>query len=146
MLVDRASNVKGRGVRIVLEGSSDILIEQALKFKYREKNNQTEYEALIIDMILSLEMGAIRLKEKSDSELVVNQVVREYQEKEPQLIKYLHKVQILSTHFKSFEMKYVPWEQNFKENFLSKVATKKTVGYNQTIIQYTLIAPKKICK
>lgn len=72
----------------MLEGLCNILIEQELKFKFRARSNQTEHEAFIADMILALEMGAFKLKEKSDSQMVVNQVTGE------NLTKYLHKVKI----------------------------------------------------
>lgn len=73
----------------MLEGSGDILIEQALKFKFTTNNNQADYEALIVGIILALEMGSPRLKAKTDSYLVANQVSGKYQDKEPQLIIYL---------------------------------------------------------
>lgn len=37
-------------------------------------------------------------------------MAREYQAKEPRVVNYLYKVRDLSTHFKSFEVKYVPVE------------------------------------
>lgn len=53
---DGASDMKGSGTRIVLEGPNDILIEQALKSEFTSNNNHAEYEAFIADMILSLEI------------------------------------------------------------------------------------------
>lgn len=81
--VDDASNVKGSGVGIVLEGPGDILIKQALKFEFAATNNQAKYESLITRMILALEMGAFRLKAKTNSHMVANQVSGHYQSKEP---------------------------------------------------------------
>lgn len=75
LFVDGASNIKGKDPKIVLEEPNDILIEQALKLEFTDDNNQTEYEALIIGIILILEMGASRWKEKNYSELVINQVI-----------------------------------------------------------------------
>lgn len=53
-------------------------------------------------------MGAYRLKAESESQLVSNQVFMKYQEKEPQLIKYLWKVQIISSRLTSFEIEHLP--------------------------------------
>lgn len=39
-----------------MEGSGDIMIKQELKFEYKTINNQAEYEPLIADMILNLEI------------------------------------------------------------------------------------------
>lgn len=79
--MDSAYNIKGSIVRIVLEGSGDLVIEQALKFWFTTRNNQAEYEALIVGMILSLEMDATRLKVKVDSHLVTNHVSGQYKAK-----------------------------------------------------------------
>lgn len=81
--------MKGSDAGIDLEGPSNIVIEQALKFECTANNNQAEYKALIANMILALEMGVTRLKAKSDSQLVANQIPCQYQAKEPQMIKYL---------------------------------------------------------
>lgn len=95
--------------RIILESPIEIIIEQALKFEFKA-NNQEEYKALIASMILTLEIGASILKSKSGSKLVTNQVVGQYHAKQPQLIKYLHKVRSLSICFTSFEVENVPRE------------------------------------
>lgn len=78
-----ASNMKGSGTKIILEGPSNILIEQTLKFELTSNNNQVEYEALVVGMVLALEIGAFTLKDKRNSKLVSNQVSRKYQAKEP---------------------------------------------------------------
>lgn len=121
--IDDASDMKGIRGRIVLEEPENILIEQALKFKFTVSNNQTEYEDLIAGMILALEIGASKLKAKIDSQLIANQVFGKYQAIDPQLIWHLQKVWDLSYHFSSFEIKHAPIEQSLRENLLPKLAT-----------------------
>jgi hypothetical protein len=58
LFVDGASNLKGSGAGIDLEGLDDLLIEQSLRFEFKASNNQAEYEALIARMTLAQEMGA----------------------------------------------------------------------------------------
>lgn len=70
-------------MKIILEGPNDILIEQPLRFEFKAYNNQTEYEAPIANMVLTLEMGNSYMKAKSDSQLTENHVTREYQTKDP---------------------------------------------------------------
>lgn len=72
--IEDTSNVNNSTSRIVLEGSGDILIEQTLKFNLKASNIEAEYEALITDMVFYLEISASRLKAKSDSQIVTNQV------------------------------------------------------------------------
>lgn len=42
---------------MILEGPSDIVLEQSLKFEFQTSHNQTENEALIPGMKLVKEMG-----------------------------------------------------------------------------------------
>ncbi|CAJ2642757.1 uncharacterized protein LOC123899916 [Trifolium pratense] len=139
--VDGSSNLKGSGAGIVLEGPDGVLVEQSLRFAFRTSNNQAEYEALIAGMKLAKEMEVRRLKAKSDSQLVTSQVSGEFQAKDPQLIKYLHQVKSLSEHFDTFELLYVPREQNARADLLSKLASTKKPGNNKTVIQETISKP-----
>ncbi|MCH92566.1 gag-pol polyprotein, partial [Trifolium medium] len=81
------------------------------------------------------------LKAKSDSQLVTNQVSGEFQEKDPQLVKYLEGVQSLAKFFNSFELIYVPREQNARAGLLSKLASTKKPGSHRTFIQETISTP-----
>lgn len=40
LLVDDASNLKGSGIGIVLEGVDNLLIEHSLKFEFKSSNNR----------------------------------------------------------------------------------------------------------
>ena len=68
--MDRASNVKGSRAGIILEGPSNITLEQALKLNFKASNNQVEYEALIVGLKLAKEVGAKKLRCYIDSQLV----------------------------------------------------------------------------
>lgn len=73
----------------------------------------------------SIKMGVSKLKSKSDSQLVANQVARKYKDKEPQLIKYLHKVQSLSPSFTYFKVELQQGER--EERKVRKQAVKYTL-------------------
>lgn len=70
LYVDGTSNVKGSRVGIILEGPNNITLEQALQFEFKGSNNQVEYEALIVDLKLAKEVGAMKLMCCNDSQLV----------------------------------------------------------------------------
>jgi ribonuclease HI len=139
--VDGASNIRGSGAGIVLEGPDGVMIEQSLRFTFKASNNQAEYEALIAGMELAREIEVTDLRAKSDSQLVTNQVSGEYQTKDPQLTKYLEKVKALKEQFNTFELIYVPREQNSRADLLSKLASTKKPGNNRTVIQETIPKP-----
>lgn len=92
-------------------------------------------------MILAMEIGASRLIAKSDSQLVTNQVSRQYKAKEPVLIKYLQMVGHMSSRFISFKVENVPRELNLRGDLLSKLATSKVAWFNRIVIQETLALP-----
>jgi len=136
--VDGSSNQQGSEVGVILEGPNGLLIEQALRFAFKASNNQAEYEALIVGMLLAKEMGAKGLLAKSDSLLVIDQVMGEYQAKDPQMAAYLEYVQDLKETFEVFELVHVPREQNARENLLAKLASSGKGGRQRTVIQETL--------
>lgn len=70
MYVDEASNSKGRGVVITLEGPDNISIEQSMKYNWKPTHNQVEYIALITGLNLTIEVGIKKLKCQSNSKLV----------------------------------------------------------------------------
>jgi ribonuclease HI len=139
--VDGASNIRGSGAGVILEGPDGVLIEQSLRFPFKASNNQAEYEVLLAGMKLAKEMGVMDLKAKSDSQLVTSQVSGEFQAKDPQLIKYLEAVHKWTKCFNSFQLVHVPREQNVRADLLSKLASTKKAGSNRTFIQETIANP-----
>lgn len=103
---------------MILEGPSNILFGQSLNFEFKVDNNHVDYEAFIVGMVLALEMRASKMKAINDFQLVTNQVSRKYQTKEPQFLKYIHKVRSQSTCFTSFEVEHVPLEKNFRAGLI----------------------------
>ncbi|RDY13587.1 hypothetical protein CR513_01451, partial [Mucuna pruriens] len=112
LFVDEASNQAGSGPCIMLEGLNGLLIEQSLHFKFKANNNQVEYETLLAGMKLARELEAKILTVKSDSKLVIGQVNREYQVRDPQLSKYWEKVTKMASTFKKFTLLHVVQEQS----------------------------------
>jgi len=140
--VDRSSNQQGSGAGVILEGPNGVLIEQSLRFAFKDSNNQAEYEALIAGILLAKEMGARVLMAKSDSLLVMGQVTGEFQAKDPQMAAYLEYVQELKSSFASFEVVHVPREQNARADLLAKLASSGKRGRQRTVIQETLKTPR----
>ncbi|RDY10411.1 hypothetical protein CR513_05079, partial [Mucuna pruriens] len=106
--VDRALNQRGSGAGVILESPDKVLIEQSLHFKFKAKNNQVEYKALLAGMKLAGELRAQILMVKSDFKLVIIQVNKDYQERKPQLIIYWDKVTKLATSFEKFTLLHIP--------------------------------------
>lgn len=72
MYVDRSSNTKGSGARILLRNSTRDLMEHSFRFSFQASNNKAKYEALIAGLCMARRFRAMLLKNFSNSQLVVN--------------------------------------------------------------------------
>uniref|UniRef100_A0A2N9FX15 Uncharacterized protein n=1 Tax=Fagus sylvatica TaxID=28930 RepID=A0A2N9FX15_FAGSY len=69
------SSVKGAGgVGIVFKTPKGHLLKHSTRLQYPTTNNEAEYEALLTGLRIAKELGANRLKIRSDSQLIVGQV------------------------------------------------------------------------
>jgi len=132
--VDGSSNQLGSGGGVILEGHNGVLIEKSLRFAFKASNNQAEYEALIVGILLAKEMGAKVLMGKSDSLLVTRQVTDEFLAKDPQMAAYLEYVQELRRSFVLFEVVHMPGEKNARADLLAKLASSGKGGRQRTVI------------
>lgn len=97
---------------IVLEGSSGFLIEQSLIFIFKASKNQAEYEALIAGLQLAQDMGACRLLCRTDSNLMVGQMNKNFQVKDEHVLRYFHKAITIAKKFEQFTLQHIPREEN----------------------------------
>ncbi|KAL0392910.1 UNVERIFIED_CONTAM: hypothetical protein Sradi_2513800 [Sesamum radiatum] len=97
-------------------------LEFVVEFGCRASNNEVEYEALVICMTMTHDVGARHLVAYSDSQLIVKQVEGTYEGKEENMIHYLQQIEELKTGFESFQLIQIPREENVKVDCLSKLA------------------------
>ena len=83
--VDGATNHKGSGVGLVLISQEKITIEKFLRLGFSATNNETEYETLLVGMIMVQKMGGKAVEVFSDSRLVVGQVQGELKARGPRM-------------------------------------------------------------
>lgn len=84
-----------------------------------------EYGALVVGLNMSQAMKVTHIKTYSDSQPVVNQVWRNYQTKEPILVKYVELVKELLSQFEKFNINQIPREENLPADPLAKLASTK---------------------
>ncbi|XP_070008995.1 uncharacterized protein [Nicotiana sylvestris] len=87
---DGSSNVKGAGLGIVLVPPTGETIRQTIKC-HSITYNEAEYEAMISGLELALELGINQIIIKSDSQLVVNQMLVTYAAREARMQQYIEK-------------------------------------------------------
>ena len=77
--VDGALNQRGSRVGLVPISPEKVIIEKSLRLGFSTSNNEAEYEALMMGMVMVQKMGGKSIKVFSDSRLVVGQVKGEFE-------------------------------------------------------------------
>ena len=93
--MDGALNQKGSGVGLVLISPEKVIIEKSLRLGFSATNNEAEYEALMMGMVMVQRMGGKSVKVFSNSRLVVGQVNGEFEAKDERMQGYLSQVKCL---------------------------------------------------
>ena len=141
LFVDGASNSKGSGVGVVLVSPEELVLEQAVRLKFSASNNEAEYEALLIGLKTAERLGACHLQVFCDSQLVANQISREYQARDERMSAYLAVVRFLLANFESIHVTQIGREHNSHADILAKLATVLESDIQRTVCIETLDRP-----
>lgn len=95
MYVDGALNCRGVGVRIILISLKGIRVEKSFWLGFHVSNNEAKYEALLVGLRMSKQIGEDRVQLYCDSRLVVSQVVGEFEAKNQRMMSYLREVGVM---------------------------------------------------
>ena len=120
---DGSIKEKSAGDGIVIISPKGIKTTLSFNLTFKCTNNQAEYEALVIDLEILMELGAQEVHIIGDSQLVLRQLTCEY--KCNNLLRapyYTASTQLLNSfHYVDFE--YVPGESNWEADKLAQVAS-----------------------
>ena len=108
---------------MVLENSSGVLIEEALRLERNLTNNKAEYEALLYGLELALKLVAHYLNVNLDSELVSGQPIGTFEVKDPQMKSYCDRAKSFMSQFKDLKIRAVRRELNSRADALAKGVT-----------------------
>ena len=86
--VDGAANQRGSRVGLILVSPEKITIEKSLRLSFSATNNEVEYEALLMGMIMVQKIGGKTVKVFSDLKLVVGQVKGDLEARDPRMQEY----------------------------------------------------------
>nr|AAX96740.1 retrotransposon protein, putative, Ty3-gypsy sub-class [Oryza sativa Japonica Group]ABA91942.1 retrotransposon protein, putative, Ty3-gypsy subclass [Oryza sativa Japonica Group] len=121
MAFDGALNSQGAGAGFILTSPSGDQFKHAIHLNFRATNNTAEYEGLLAGIRAAAALGVKRLIVKGDSELVANQVHKDYKCSNPELSKYLAEVRKL-------EKRREPLEPGTFLDILTKPSVKEVSG------------------
>ena len=121
--MDGASNQKGSRVGLVLISLEKVIVEKSLRLGFLTTNNEVEYEALMMEMVMVQKMGGKSIKVFSDLRLVVGQVKGQFNAKDERMQGYLSQVKCLQSKFDSFYLMHIPRNGNTHVDSLTMLAT-----------------------
>src|SRR6266540_2684745 len=104
---DGSLMVEGTGVGIMLISPTGEQLKYVLQIYFPASNNAAEYEALLHGLRITISLGIRRLAVRGDSELVVNQVQKEYSCTSTKMSAYCQEVRKLEGTFDGLELTHV---------------------------------------
>src|SRR6185503_12530857 len=96
-------------VLVSLEGGK---FQYAVRLHFPVSNNVAEYEALISDLRIAIDIGATHLYVYGDSKLVIDQVMKNSNCESPLMEAYCQEVHKLEGKFWGMELHHIPRKQN----------------------------------
>ena len=134
MYFDGSVMAPGSRARVVLISPEGSRLRYVIRLHFLTSNNATEYEALINGLCIATELGATRLYVRSDSELVIDQVMKESSCKSPLMAAYCQEVRKLEDKFRWIKLHHVPRKDNDAADFLAKLAARQVSSLNGVFI------------
>ena len=131
---------------LVLVSPVKITIEKSLRLGFLGMNNEVEYEALLMGMVMVQRMGGKAVEMFSDSRLVVGQVKGELEARDKRMQRYLSQVSHLQSEFESLNLLHIPRSGNTHVDSLATLATSSAQSLPQVILVEDLCKPTKVRK
>ena len=123
MYFDGSLMKKGAGVGLVFVSPLRVPMRYMVRLHFPSSNNTVEYEALINDLRIAIELGIRRLDVRGDSQLVVNQVMKESCCHDAKIEAYCQEVRRLEDKFDGLELNHIPRRLNEAADTLAKAAS-----------------------
>jgi ribonuclease HI len=101
-------------------------LRYVLRLHFPAFNNVAEYEALVNGLRITIELGVRRLDAHGDSQLVIDQVMKNSHYRDPKMEAYCDEVRRLEDKFYGLEVNHVAWRYNKTADELAKIASGQT--------------------
>jgi probable phosphoglycerate mutase len=95
----------------------------AVRLHFPVSNNMAEYEALLCGLRIAIEMGIKRLDVRGDSQLVIDQVIKNASCHDDKMEAHYKAARALEDKFYGIELNHVPRRHNEEADELAKIAS-----------------------
>jgi ribonuclease HI len=113
----------GAGAGLLFISPLEEHMRYAVRLHFPTSNNMAEYEALLCGLRIAIETGIKRLDVRGDSQLVINQVMKNASCHDDKMEAYCKAVRVLEDKFYSIELNHVPRRYNEEADELAKIAS-----------------------
>ena len=114
---------KGIGSGLVFVSPLEVRMRYMVRLHFPSSNNVAKYEALINGLCIAIELGIRRLDIRGDSQLIVNQVMKESSCHDARMTTYWQEVRRLEDKFDGLELNHIPRRLNEAADALAKAAS-----------------------
>jgi ribonuclease HI len=101
-------------------------LRYVLRLHFPASNNVAEYEALVNGLHIAIELGVRRLDARGDSQLVIDQVMKNSHCRDPKMEAYCDEVRRLEDKFYELELNHIARRYNETVDELAKIASGRT--------------------
>jgi ribonuclease HI len=99
----------------------------AVRLHFPMSNNMTEYEALLCGLRIAIETGIKCLDVRGDSQLVIDQVMKNVSCHDEKTEAYCNAVRTLEDKFYGIKLNHVPHKYNEEADELAKIASGQII-------------------
>src|SRR6266540_5358212 len=127
MYFDGSLMIEGVGASIVLVSPTGERLKYILQIYFPASNNFAEYEALLHGLRIAISLGIRWLVVRGDSELVINQVQKEYSCTSTKMSAYCQEVRKLEGTFDELDLTHMLQNDNNEANELVKMGSRRAL-------------------
>jgi ribonuclease HI len=127
MFFDGSLMKTGAGVGLLFISPLGKHLRYLLRLHFPASNNVAEYEALVNGLRIAIELGVRRLDARGDSQLVIDQVMKNSQCRDPKMEAYCDEVRRMEDKFYGLKVNHVARRYNETADELAKIASARTM-------------------
>jgi ribonuclease HI len=126
MYFDRSLMKTGAGAGLLFISPLGKHVRYVLRLHFPASNNVAEYEALVNRLCIAIELGVWCLDARGDSQLVIDQVMKNSHCRDRKMEAYCDEVRRLEDKFYELELNHIARRYNETADELAKIASGRT--------------------
>jgi ribonuclease HI len=126
MYFDGSLMKTGAGAGLLFISPLGKYVRYVIRLHFPASNNVAEYEALVNGLRITVKLGVRRLDARGDSQLVIDQVIKNFHYHDRKMEAYCDEVRRLEEKFHGLELNHVARRYNETANELAKIASGRT--------------------